>query len=377
MTPRPTAQRFLLFLTVAAAILAAVIVYPLWGAVFLAAVLAATFRPWMERLSRALGGRRRVASAILVVVALLAIVLPVASLGTVVVGQVLDGIASVRETFERGGLWGLVRRLPGPIEDAVRKLLQAVPNPQRQIQSLAGTQGGEAAKAVGGAIAATGNVLFQTVMMLIALFFFLVDGQRLVAWIGEALPLERRQYRALVEDFRRTSVAVLVSTLGTAGVQTVLATIGYFIARAPSPLFLAVVTFVVALIPALGGTVVVVLVAIERLASGHAFAGVFLLVWGLGFISIADNIARPYLLKGGMELHGGVVLFALLGGLAVFGGLGVLVGPLITTFLVAVVRLYRRDYGSPAEAEEEAAELREAGELEESPPGDDRHPPLS
>ena len=65
-------------------------------------------------------------------------------------------------------------------------------------------------------------------------------------------------------------------------------------------------------------------------------------------MSLSDNVARPYLLKGGMELHGGLVFFALLGGLAVFGGIGLVVGPLILTFLVAVLKLYRREFGGPA-----------------------------
>jgi predicted PurR-regulated permease PerM len=62
-------------------------------------------------------------------------------------------------------------------------------------------------------------------------------------------------------------------------------------------------------------------------------------------VSLSDNVARPYLLKGGMELHGGLVFFALLGGLAVFGGVGLIVGPLILTFLVTAMKLYRREFG--------------------------------
>jgi predicted PurR-regulated permease PerM len=65
-------------------------------------------------------------------------------------------------------------------------------------------------------------------------------------------------------------------------------------------------------------------------------------------VGISDNFARPWLLKGGMELHGGLVFFALLGGLAVFGGIGLLLGPLILTFLITVTRLYRREFGAPS-----------------------------
>ncbi len=185
-------------------------------------------------------------------------------------------------------------------------------------------------------------------MMLIAFFFFLTDGARLVDWVDARVPLRSGQFRVLAEDFRQTSVSVLLATLGTAAIQTAVALVGYLIARAPNPLFLVLVTFVLALVPAVGGTGVVIVVGLLLLATGHTLAGAFLAIWGAAVVSISDNVARPYLLKGGMELHGGLVFFALLGGLAVFGGIGLVVGPLILTFLVAVVKLYRREFGGPA-----------------------------
>jgi predicted PurR-regulated permease PerM len=148
-----------------------------------------------------------------------------------------------------------------------------------------------------------------------------------------------------MDDFRQTSVSVLVATLGTAAIQAATAAVGYVIARPPKILFLILATFVVALIPAIGGAFVVVGVALLLLATGHPIAGTFLGIWGLVVVSLSDNVARPYLLKGGMELHGGLVFFALLGGLSAFGGIGLLIGPLILTFLVAVLKLYRREFG--------------------------------
>jgi predicted PurR-regulated permease PerM len=183
-------------------------------------------------------------------------------------------------------------------------------------------------------------------MMLIALFFFLTDGHRLVGWIDRGVPLRPGQFRALLDDFRQTSVSVLAATLGTAGIQAAAATVGYLIARAPNVLFLTLVTFVMALIPAVGATAAVLGVALLLLVTGHTIAAIFLAVWGLVVVAIADNVARPFLLKGEMELHGGLVFFALLGGLAVFGGIGLVLGPLVLTFLVATTRLYAREFGT-------------------------------
>jgi predicted PurR-regulated permease PerM len=337
-------RRLLVALVIAAVALALVVVRPFWQGFFLAAVLAAALGRPMEWLAARLRGRRSVAAALLTVGVLLALVLPLATIAAILVAQAAEGVQWLRQTIESEGVWGVIERLPGPAQRAAREVLEAIPRPGQQLQKLAGEQGGQAAAAVGGALAATGTALFQTVMMLIALFFFLTDGSRLVAWLERRVPLRRGQFRMLVDDFRQTSVSVLLSSLGTAAIQAAAALVGYFIARAPNKIFLVLATFVFALIPAVGAAVMVVAVGLLLLATGHLAAGIFLVVWGVAVVSLSDNLARPYLLKGGMELHGGLVFFALLGGLAVFGGIGLLVGPLVLTFLVAVTNLYRREF---------------------------------
>jgi predicted PurR-regulated permease PerM len=224
-------------------------------------------------------------------------------------------------------------------------LLRLLPEPEAELRSLASHEGGAAAVAVGGLLAATGGLVFQVAMMLIALFFLLTDGRRLVAWVDESVPLRPGQVRALLTDFRQTSVSVLVATVGTAAIQTVVALAGYLAARAPNPLFLALVTFVLALFPAAGATIVVIAVGLLLVSTGHLVAGGFLVAWGV-VVSLSDNLARPFLLKGGMELHGALVFFALLGGVAVFGGIGLVLGPLVLTFLVSVVKLYRSEFAA-------------------------------
>ena len=338
------ARRLLVVLVLAAAALTALIVRPFWEALFLAAVLAAALKPLMEWLARRIGGRRGIAAGAITLALLLVVVVPLAGLGTVLVRQIVDGIQWVRDALQSEGVLGLVERLPASVQNFARGLLRLVPDPERQLRSLAGQQGGQAAALLGGLVAATGGLLFQTVMMLIAFYFFLVDGARLVAWVDASVPLSQGQFRALMEDFRQTSVSVLLATVGTAAIQSVVALVGYLIARAPNPLFLVATTFVLALVPATGATIVVVAVGGLLLATGHGLAGGFLVIWGAAVVSLSDNLARPYLLKGGMELHGGLVFFALLGGVAVFGGIGLVVGPLILTFLVAALKLYRREF---------------------------------
>lgn len=359
------ARRLLVALLIGAVLLAGALLRPFWVALFLAAVLAATLRRPMEWLSRLLRGRRNLAAVLVTLAVLLAVVVPIAAMGAVLVGEVIQGIQWLRGALESEGVWGLVQRLPDPVERLVRHVVASLGDPQRQLQQWAGAQGGQAAAAVGGVLAATGTFLFQSVMMLIGLFFFLVDGRALVDWLDARVPLRAGQLRAFLADFRRTSVSVLVATAATAGLQTLMALVGYLLARAPNPIFLALLTLVAALVPAAGATVMVIAIAALQLATGHTISGIFLLVWGIAVVSLVDNIVRPILLKGGMALHGGVVFFALLGGLAVFGGIGLVVGPVALTFLLTALNMYWRELGEP---ERTADAFSAAGGRPSSPP---------
>jgi predicted PurR-regulated permease PerM len=113
----------------------------------------------------------------------------------------------------------------------------------------------------------------------------------------------------------------------------------------PHATFFAFVTFLIALVPALGAAPVVVGVGILQLSTGSRLAGVVLLLWAVP-VSLIDNLVRPVLLRRGLAVHPVVIFFTLLGGLAAFGPIGFLLGPLSVAFLLAVIRMFRRDQGT-------------------------------
>jgi predicted PurR-regulated permease PerM len=347
--PRQTTHRFLLLLALVAVLLASWIILPFWKALLLAAILSSLLRQPMERLARLFRGRRSPAALVVTMGVLVALIIPLGGLGVIVVRQVVQGIQWVAEGLSSGGIHGLLERLPDPVAEAAREVAQALPEIRLRLEQLL-TTGGRAAAVVGGAVAATSELLIRALLMLVALFFFLMDGQRLVAWVEANFPMRQGQLRGLLEEFRRTSRSVLVASFGTAIIQAVVAGVGYFVARAPVPVLLILLTLAAGLIPAVGGGVVVGLVGIVQIIAGHPISGVFLIGWGVAVVGLVDNFARPYLIKGGMELPGGVVFFALLGGIAAFGGIGLVVGPLIVTLIISVLKLLREDLQSSGPA---------------------------
>jgi predicted PurR-regulated permease PerM len=141
-----------------------------------------------------------------------------------------------------------------------------------------------------------------------------------------------------------------MSTVVTAAIQAVAALGGYFIARVPHPIFFAGVTFFVAFIPAVGAGAVCLAAALLLYVTGHPYAALFLALWGLLVVGLVDNLAKPLLIKAGMEMRGAIVFFALVGGIGAFGAVGLLVGPLVVALFLALLRMYERDFKPAARA---------------------------
>jgi predicted PurR-regulated permease PerM len=351
------ARRVFIALILVALGLVFTIVLPFAGGFVFAAVLAATLYPLHRRLRAKLRGSANLSASILCAGSLLLLLMPLGGLGAFVVGEVIRGTNFVIETVRSEGMNALVDNLPTSLQGVARHGISLViPNPEHldeELRRRAGQHGGEVARFVSRTLAAAGRVLLQSSLSLVALFFFLVDGRKFVDWLEDNSPLIPGQLRELLNEFRKVSTAVLISTLVTAGVQSLVALVGYLIARVPHPFFFAIVTFFISFIPAIGAGGTCLVAALLLLAGGKIWSALFLAIWIMP-VGLVDNWVKPLLVKRGMHMHGGVVFFALLGGIAAFGAVGLLLGPLFVTFLVALVRIYRRDFSAAPAAPQSA-----------------------
>ena len=359
MAETQTARRFFFILFLIATILVGAVIYPIASPLFMAAVLAGVLWPLQQRLTSGLRGRRGLAAGLIVLATIVIITGPLAALSTVAVKQASDGAKYVSETIRSEGVAGLIGRLPPPLQRAATAALERLPKEpgddlDSTVEKQVTVQGERAAVVVGSLVAATGSLVFQTTMMLIGLYFLLVEGGELVEWIDGVMPLRRGHGRELLTEFKKVSYAVMVSTIITSAVQAAAALVGYVIAGVPSPIFFAGLTFFVAFIPAVGAAGACLAAAGLLFVTGHSSMAVFLAVWGVAVVGLVDNIVKPMLVKAGMEMRGAVVFFSLIGGLAAFGTVGLLLGPLVVALFLALLRIYQRDFrlaSGPASAE--------------------------
>ncbi|MGQ0506944.1 MAG: AI-2E family transporter [Myxococcaceae bacterium] len=352
MTSATAAKRSVLALLGATFILVVLVFQSLATALFLAGVLAAVLAPLHRRLSRLLWSHRQVAAGVMTVCAVAVILIPLVSFSAFVVREASEASKFVAETVRSEGVDGLIGHLPDGVEKLVRGALDKLPLPEGQelndkVQETVGERGGQAAAAVRAAVGATGSFVFQAAMMLIAFFFFLTEKEEIMQWVDEASPLRRGQTRELLKEFRQVSSAVMRSSILTAAIQAAAALVGYFIARVPHPLFFAGVTFFIAFVPAMGAASVCLAAALLLFGTGHPYMALFLAIWGVAVVGLVDNVVKPLLMKDDVHMNGVVVFFALIGGLTTFGPIGLLVGPLAVALFIAVLRMYRRDYGEP------------------------------
>ena len=340
------ARRFLFIMLIASMLLVGYVAWPLATALLLAGVLAVVLRPVQRRLTGWLRGRRSIAAGILVLAVLFLLIGPLLGLAAFLVKEAADGARFVVETVRSEGVTGLLDRLPAPIDAYARQLLERLGDLGTFVQKHVTEQGARAAGAVAAALVATGSLVFNLAMMLIALFFLLVSGRELAAWLDSVSPLRPGQTRELVAEFKKVSYAVIVATVATAAVQALVASVGYVIAKVPHPVFFGTVTFFIAMIPAIGAAGVCLFAALILLATGHPYMAIFLAVWGVVVVGLIDNVVKPFLIQGELEMGGAVVFFALIGGIAAFGMVGLLIGPLAVASFLTLLRMYRRDFAA-------------------------------
>jgi predicted PurR-regulated permease PerM len=333
------ANRGVLVLYAASVVLIGAVALPLWKPLVLAAVLASALSGWHDRLAQALGQRRAASAALVTFAVVLVILLPLGGVGFFLVRQALQLIKLVRNTLETRGMTGLLQPLPD-------RLVVWLEEQYRHL--AAEPHVGTGLGVLGNVVGAVSQVAFLAFMMLIALFFLLRSGHDLSGWLRRKSPIPTRYVDTLIAELAAVSRSLIVSNLVSNAAQAVAAGIGYLIAGVPSAALLGILTFFAALVPALGSSLVGVPAIALLVLMGRGWWAVFLAAWMLTIVNPIDNLIRPLFLRRGAELPGSLVFFALIGGLLMFGAMGVVVGPLALVFFLAMSAALREARGGTA-----------------------------
>ncbi len=319
---------------------------PLLPGIAWAIVLAVAFQPVYARLARWLKGREWTAAVLMSVLVGAFIVVP-AVLAVIRVGQGLMGAYAWLSARATPGGTSLVdlSRVPW-VSDFLAWLGQYVDVSKLDFEGMAlsvlKTLGNALASRTSGFVADALATLLTVVVMLVTMAVLFHEGPRLMALVRQFLPLSDEDKEQALRQLRDVTRSVFFGVLFTAAAQGVLGGIGIAFTGLPSAVTFGAAMFFAALLPA--GTVIVWgPAALWLLLAGHPWKALFLVVWGIGVVSMADNLLRPLFIGRGVQLHTLLVFFGILGGMLAFGLIGLFTGPLVITLFLFLLEVARRD----------------------------------
>ena len=319
-------------------LLAFQVLQPFIVPVIWAVILAYVTWPAHERLVALFRGQRGPAALVMTLLLATLIIAPIVWLVVLVQTEVVDAYRELTVLLSRGiKLPDMVLELPLVGEWLRDWLARVSANPDELLNEVRGFLDRSSGE-VGGVIGGVGRNVVKLVIALLSLYFMFRNGHVLAAQISKGLHqfLGSRvdHYLVAIGD---TVKAVVYGLLLAALAQGTLAGVGYWFAGLEAPVFLAALTFLVALIPFVvpfmwGGA------SLWLLVNGETGAAIGLFVWGLTAVSWIDNIVRPLVISGATQIPFLLVMFGVLGGLTAFGLVGLFIGPVILAVLIAVWR---------------------------------------
>jgi len=184
--------------------------------------------------------------------------------------------------------------------------------------------------------------LLQLFVVIFTLFFSLRDGERAIEYIKSLAPLKKETQDKFFIQFKHITHSVLVGQVIVGIIQGLIAGIGYFIFGVNNALILTLLTMLVGVIPLIGPWLVWVPIVIYLFATGRTGAGMGLLIYGLVIVSWLDAVIRPLIVSRKTQINSAIVIIGMIGGLFMFGILGLIIGPLVLAYVLLVLELYRR-----------------------------------
>jgi predicted PurR-regulated permease PerM len=219
-----------------------------------------------------------------------------------------------------------------------RMLLPAV----RQIPGWVARHGGAVIGGLAGAV-------LGFALMLLSMYFFYVEGEAILTQLSILSPMPKRYDNEFRERFSDVIEATFRGQLFTGLAQGITTGIGLAITRVPGAAFWGAVAALLSLIPMVGAAAVwvpasIYLVIAATMGERPWWQAIVLIIWGLLPVSLIDNIVRPWAMKGKAQLPAIPLLFAVLGGMQAFGFVGLVIGPLVFSLLMAVIEIYKRSF---------------------------------
>jgi predicted PurR-regulated permease PerM len=335
MSTDPTrSRRFLLVVGLLAGAVSLLIVLPFFDWILVAVILAYILAPLNRRLSRRLP--RSFSAGVSITIGLFAIVLPAVVVLGVAATQTRQLLSNFDPTFIT------------QLDDILATRFGVEIDIMALQETLSGAITTGAQGLVGNVFSIVGGLpaLFLGItVMFFVVYYLLKDGDRTVAWLRTVLPLAPDVREELFEESNLLLYNSLVGTAAVAAVQAVLLGIAFVLVGFQNVVFWTVVTFIASMLPLIGASIIWLPAAIYLLViSGQPVAAGALTLFGAVVISTVDNILRPMVMRRGAQLSPVLTILGIFGGVALFGFVGLFIGPIVLGVTKLIIEIFVREY---------------------------------
>lgn len=338
-------KRVFIWVLIAVSLAFGWVLWPFATPILWACILAVLFHPVHSRLRRYLPKSRNLAAATTLLIAVVVVIVPV----LLVLTSVFNEAKALYDRYESGEL---------QLESQLGAIQDAFPIIQHQAESF-GLNLDELKEQASGFVGAAANFvakhsislgqntlvfLLHTALMLYLSFFLFRDGKTILRWVKKAVPLNDRRENELLRKFSEVTRATIKGNLVVGLVQGGLGAMIFWILGVQGVVLWGALMVVASLIPAVGPALIWLPVAIYLFAIGDHVQGIVLVAFGAVVIGTADNILRPMLVGRDTKLPDYIVLFSTLGGLALVGLHGFVVGPLAAALFFTLWTMFIHEF---------------------------------
>ena len=308
--------------------------------IFLAGLFSALARPVFRRFNIIYKGHRHLASATTLVLMIFVVMIPLLSLIGIVVAQAVDVGQSITPWIKQ------TLSEPGQISSYLEHLpfFDQLEPYRETILKRAGELVGYVSKWIAGGLSSAtfGTVyfVFLSFVFLYTMYFFQMDGDKLMNKILYYLPLDSADESVMLEKFTSVTRATLKGTLLIGILQGGLAGTAFAVAGIDNAAFWATVMAVLSIIPSVGSAMIWIPAAIFLMLQGSVAGGIGLVIFCGLVVGSLDNLLRPILVGKDTKMHELMIFFGTLGGIMMFGITGIFIGPLIASLFITIWELY-------------------------------------
>jgi len=315
---------------------------PFWGPLGWAAFLAFFLQPVHVRLTRRLRGHDSWSAGLITLLTPFVLIAPLSALGVVFAKQVgvligylrahsIPSYPTIRQDLDRYPVIGpLLRWMDADVAVTAAQVQEWLVDGAQSVLKSAAAVGGNLALGVFG-------TLIGFALMVFLLFYLLRDGRSMLAHLMRLVPLQPARRAKLAQYLAEVTRAVVFGHSLTSLAQGVLVGIGFALVHLPSPVVFGVLAALAALLPGAGTGFVLIPAVLVLAFDGRWAAAVFLAIWSLG-IGLCDNILRPYLTQQHAAVSTLTVFVGVIGGVVAFGVIGLVLGPVLLSLIVALLR---------------------------------------